>query len=89
MASLPDMLQSAYEKRVEAAKAAGDRFTTVELSRLTGVERSTLSRIMSGKLRGSPASLYAIARELDLDPGEVLRAAAELEPEGRNTGEAA
>jgi transcriptional regulator with XRE-family HTH domain len=80
MSSLADMLRSAIDTRDQAARARGERFTLVHLAELTGIERTTLGRIVKGELRGSVESLNALSRELELDPGAVLVAAAAWSP---------
>lgn len=60
---------------IEAARTMRN-MSIAELARQSGLDRAMVSRIASGRLVGSPATLEALADALDLDHGRVLRAAA-------------
>lgn len=52
-------------------------WTITELARRAEVDQALVSRIESGQRTGSPATLHRLALALDLDPAEVLAAAAQ------------
>ena len=52
-------------------------WTLTELSRQAQVDHALVSRIESGQRTGSPATLHRLALALELDPADVLAAAAQ------------
>lgn len=78
--SLGDLIRSARERK---------GWSISELARRAGLDRSMLSRIEAGQIRGSASTQLKLALALDLPLGQVLTAAARSEAEGRDTGEAA
>jgi len=66
---LRDMLQTAMERRA---------ITPADLARRVGVNRASISRILSGDTSPKPETALLIARALDLAPADVLEAAGHI-----------
>jgi DNA-binding phage protein len=77
MVTLSEILRAAITRREEEARARGERVTISSVARDAGVDRSTLSRMVHGHLRGRMATVLAVADALGLDAGEAARAACE------------
>lgn len=65
MITFPQKLQKLLDDR---------EMTAADLSHLTGISKSTISRYLSGKIMAKQINLFKISQALQIDPGELFPA---------------